>query len=136
MAIVKTTTRESEGGGESGEETTSSVPAPRDPTRSAVAQRGATGGIGVQRPRRTPGQMSRQQQSIGQPSSSGDFVRDTVTEVKRVVFPTQEERVSGTIVTIGLLVFFALYLWGLETIIRSLFVALGILPPDSATPGL
>ena len=124
MAIVKTTTRENGKTGSSGESTPT---VPIDRTKSVVRQGGSPTG----RPTRTPGVITRPQQSTSKPANPKDFVNDTITELKRVVWPTKEERVSGTIVTIGLLLFFALYIAGLDSLARVIFVALGILPSDT-----
>ena len=124
MAIVKTTTRENGKTGSSGESTPT---VPLDKTKSVVRQGGSPTG----RPTRTPGVIARPQQSTSKPASPKDFVNDTITELKRVVWPTKEERISGTIVTIGLLLFFALYIAGLDSLARVIFVGLGILPSDT-----
>ncbi len=60
--------------------------------------------------------------------NAGSFVRETRMELNRVVWPTREEVRSGTIVTIGLLFFFALYIFGLDAIVEILFKALGLYP--------
>jgi preprotein translocase SecE subunit len=60
-----------------------------------------------------------------------DFVDDTVAELKKVAWPTPQERVSGTIVTIGMLLFFSMYILGLDSLFRVIFIKLGILPPNS-----
>ena len=124
MAIVKTTTRETGKTGSSGESTPT---VPLDKTKSVVRQGGSPTG----RPTRTPGVIQRPQQTTSKPASPKDFVSDTITELKRVVWPTKEERISGTIVTIGLLVFFSIYIAGLDTLARMVFIGLGILPPDT-----
>ena len=62
-----------------------------------------------------------------QGSSPAEFLRDTRTELKRVVWPTKEVVTSGTIVTIGMLVFFAIYIFALNTISESLLGALGFI---------
>ena len=124
MAIVKTTTRENGKTGSSGESTPT---VPLDKTKSVVRQGGSPTG----RPTRTPGVINRPQQGTSKPASPKDFVNDTITELKRVVWPTKEERISGTIVTIGLLLFFAIYIAGLDSLARVIFVGLGILPSDT-----
>ncbi len=124
MAIVKTTTRENGKTGSSGESTPT---VPIDRTKSVVRQGGSPTG----RPMRTPGVINRPQQGTSKPASPKDFVTDTITELKRVVWPTKEERISGTIVTIGLLLFFAVYIAGLDSLARVIFVGLGILPSDT-----
>lgn len=124
MAIVKTTNRENEGGAGDSEQ----VARPVDRTKSVVNQ----GGQPLTRPTRSAGMPLRQQQpSTVAPASPKDFVNDTMTELKRVDWPTREERNAGTIVTIGLLIFFALYITGLDTLARFVFIALGILPPET-----
>ena len=125
MAIVKTTTRENGKTGSSGESTPT---VPLDKTKSVVRQGGQSN---TGRPTRTPGVIQRPQQTTSKPASPKDFVSDTITELKRVVWPTREERISGTIVTIGLLLFFALYIAGLDSLARVIFVGLGILPSDT-----
>ncbi len=127
MAIVKTTTREN-GKGQGSGETTTETYKPVDRTKSVVSRGGAPNA----RPTRTPGVINRPQQGTSKPAGPKDFVNDTLTELKRVVWPTKEERVSGTIVTIGLLIFFALYIAGLDSLARVVFIALGILPADAA----
>ena len=124
MAIVKTTTRDTGKGTGSGETTQTELPIDR--TKSVV--RSARTGT---RPTRTPGVINRPQQGTSKPAGPKDFVNDTITELKRVVWPTKEERVSGTIVTIGLLLFFAIYIAGLDTLARYVFIGLGILPSDT-----
>lgn len=124
MAIVKTTTRENSKSGSAGESTPT---VPLDKTKSVVRQ----GGSPASRPTRTPGVINRPQQGTSKPAGPKDFVSDTITELKRVVWPTKEERISGTIVTIGLLLFFALYIAGLDSLARVIFVGLGILPSDT-----
>lgn len=54
-------------------------------------------------------------------ASSKTFFQDTITELKRVVWPSREHCVAGTIVTIGLLIFFSLYIYGLDSLITVLF---------------
>lgn len=127
MAIVKTTKREDEGSGSQGDST--QVVVPRDPTKSVVNQ----GGKPLTRPTRSAGVPMRQPQSSGVSAPTGpkDFINDTVGELKRVDWPTRADRTAGTIVTIGLLIFFSLYIFGLDNGVRLLFIALGILPADA-----
>ena len=106
---------------------TTETTVPIDRTKSVVRQ----GGSPNARPTRTPGVISRPQQGTSKPASPKDFITDTITELKRVVWPTKEERISGTIVTIGLLLFFAIYIAGLDSLARVVFVGLGILPSDT-----
>ena len=57
---------------------------------------------------------------------SKTFLQDTIAELKRVVWPSQEQRIAGTVVTIGLLIFFSLYIYGLDRLISVIFKALGL----------
>ena len=61
------------------------------------------------------------------------FWADTLVELKRVVWPTKEERAAGTIVTIGMLVFFALFITGLEYAVSHLFQMAHIIPPITSS---
>lgn len=123
MAIVKTTNRENEGGSGDSQQ----VARPVDRTKSVVNQ----GGAPLTRPTRSAGVPMRQAPVSSSQASPKDFVGDTMNELKRVDWPTRQERSAGTIVTIGLLIFFALYITGLDYAARLLFLALGILPPDA-----
>ena len=123
MAIVKTTNRENEGGSGDSEQ----VSRPVDRTKSVVNQ----GGAPLTRPTRSAGAPIRQNPVSSSQATPKDFVNDTLAELKRVDWPTREQRNAGTIVTIGLLVFFALYILGLDTAARYIFIALGILPADT-----
>ena len=60
------------------------------------------------------------------PANASSFFRDTVTELYKVKWPTREEVRSGTIVTVGLLVFFAIYIFGADSIVSWLFHVLGL----------
>jgi preprotein translocase SecE subunit len=124
MAIVKTTNRENEdGSGDSNQ-----ISRPVDRTKSVVNQ----GGAPLTRPTRSAGVPIRQATTSSSQASPKDFINDTMAELKRVDWPTREERNAGTIVTIGLLAFFAIYILGLDTAVKYLFIALHILPANSA----
>ena len=60
------------------------------------------------------------------PGDSKAFIHDTVAELKRVVWPPKEQVRAGVIVTIGLLVFFSLYIYGLDQLFGVIFNALGL----------
>ncbi|HEX8464662.1 MAG TPA: preprotein translocase subunit SecE [Abditibacterium sp.] len=124
MALVRTTTR-NEGGSENGE--TTEVVRVVDRTKSVVNQ----GGQPLTRPTRSAGVPMRAPVSTTAPASPKDFVNDTMAELKRVDWPTREERTAGTIVTILLLAFFSLYIFGLDNAINAIFSSLGILPTDA-----
>ena len=102
MAIVRTTPRETG--------TTGSAP----PVVKNAPQAPQRGGRNL--PSR-PGVSSK-------PVNSGDFVRDVRTELGRVTWPTREEVRAGVIVTIGLLIFFAFYIFGLDYIAEKFIGAM------------
>lgn len=97
--------------------------APVDRTRSVVRQRPS------QAPRsgaRTPGRASIPGGApLSTSNESGSFARDTITELKRVVWPTKEDVRAGTIVTVGMLIFFSLYIFGLDFLVEQFFKMLG-----------
>ena len=65
------------------------------------------------------------------PTDSKTFLNDTVAELRRVVWPTRDEVRAGVIVTIGLLVFFSLYIYGIDQAVGKLFTLLGLYPEQS-----
>ena len=67
------------------------------------------------------------------PANAGSFLAETRAELYKVKWPTREEVRSGTIVTVGLLVFFALYIFGADFIVNWLFHVLGLGVPTSPT---
>jgi preprotein translocase SecE subunit len=74
-----------------------------------------------------------QNRTIAQPKSgdAGRFINETTTELRRVVWPTREQVRAGTVVTIGLLIFFAIYIFALDYVANWLFHALGLYPPPA-----
>ena len=60
------------------------------------------------------------------PGDSTTFVQDTIAELKRVVWPTRETVRSGVMVTIGLLIFFSVYIYGLDQLFTVTFNFLGL----------
>ena len=107
MAIVRTTTSPGE------------VPDPKKPTPSkSVAKsiaRPATGRALAP--------------SRGQaPKGLLESLKDTYAELHRVVWPTRDTVQSGAIVTIGLLIFFGFYIYGLDRAIEWVFRAIGMYP--------
>ncbi len=65
--------------------------------------------------------MNEQKKSIGRgtapaagQAAGGDFVRGVITELRRVTWPTRDEWVSATVLTIGLVVGIGLFTWGLD----------------------
>src|SRR5436305_276007 len=51
---------------------------------------------------------------------TGQFLRDVRTEMKRVSWPTAREVKNTTIITLVAVVFFAVYLWGVDQVIVQL----------------
>lgn len=102
MAIVRTTSRETG--------TTGAAPPAVKP--AGVVQRPDARGVtqrGVQPAR---------------PVNAVQFFSDIKTELKRVVWPSRQEVQAGTIVTVGLLIFFALFISGLNAIFDQLLKAI------------
>lgn len=126
MALVKTTPRETGSGTDNGE--TVDLTKPLDRTKSVVNQ----GGTPAARPARTPGMINRPVPQTSPESGPKDFVNDTIAELKRVTWPTAEERTSNTLVTIILLVFFAIYITGLDWLVQTVFQLAHILPAGTA----
>jgi preprotein translocase SecE subunit len=58
---------------------------------------------------------SRQQQA------GGDFVRGVFAELRRVTWPTRNEWVSATVLTLGLVICVGFITWGLDNIFTRLF---------------
>jgi len=128
MAIVKTTTQNNtapNGSTPNGEAPVAATAVDR--TRSVVNQ----GGTVVRRQPRTPGAVrpSAQRGTISTaPANPRSFLADTRAELQKVVWPTVDDVRSGTIVTIGLLIVFGMYIFGLDFLVDKLFHALGLFP--------
>jgi len=101
MAIVRTTKEE--------------TPMEGAPRKKAAA---ASGAAGRSLPQRAPAKPS------------GQFFAETRAELRRVVWPSREDVQAGTIVTIMMLMFFALYVSGLDIVVERVFQAIGLLPPS------
>jgi preprotein translocase SecE subunit len=116
MAIVRTTRKETN--------TTGAAP----PASKAKPVVKSAGGAASRLDRRAV-----QSRTVAQPKSgdAGRFINETTTELRRVVWPTREEVRAGAIVTIGLLIFFAFYIFALDYIANWLFHALGLYPPPT-----
>ena len=125
MAIVRTTPRETGSGSDDGDNNPLAGKQ-LDRTKSVVNQ----GGRPLARPSRSSGVAQRPASSALQQGGARAFFDNTMAELRKVVWPTKEERNAGTIVTIGLLTFFALYILGLDKLVEALFVALKVLPPQ------
>ena len=96
MAIVRTTKEE--------------TPMTGAPTKKAVAARGNSRAL----PQRAPAK------------ANGQFISETQAELRRVTWPSRDEVRAGTIVTILMLVFFALYVSGLDILVERTFQAVGL----------
>ena len=122
MAIVRTTPKETNNTGSTPNGTT----APLDRTKSVAAQ--AVAKAPVRPVGGRPMVANRGQVAVKPGGAPSTFLNDTVTELKRVVWPTRAEVQAGTIVTIGLLIFFSIYIFGLDYLANWLFHALGLYP--------
>ncbi len=72
--------------------------------------------------------MNEQKKSIGRGAATaagqpagGDFVRGVITELRRVTWPTRDEWVSATLLTIGLVVGIGLFTYLLDLAFGALF---------------
>lgn len=86
------------------------VPPGVPPPRAARFGEGAEG-RGVRRERGISGPRT------GFFTRTGQFIRDTRAEMKRVSWPTGKEVKNTTIITLIAVVFFAVYLWGVDQLI-------------------
>jgi len=94
-------------------ESSSDVPASVPPPRAARFGEGAEG-RGVRHERGVTGAHA------GFFARTGQFLRDVRTEMKRVSWPTAREVKNTTIITLVAVVFFAVYLWGVDQVIVQL----------------
>jgi preprotein translocase SecE subunit len=118
MAIVRTTRKETNSTGAAPPAAKTAKPVVKT-TAGAASHLDRRGGV--------------QNRTLAQPKSgdAGRFINETTTELRRVVWPTREEVRAGAIVTIGLLIFFAFYIFALDYIANWLFHALGLYPPPT-----
>ena len=136
MAIVRTTPKESNtsGTGPNGNgAATNGAAVPIDRTKSVVPQ--AQARTVARTPGARPAVANRAQMQAKTGSTPQAFVNDTMTELRRVVWPSKAEVQAGTIVTIGLLFFFSIYIFGLDYLVHWLFVLIGLYPPNSTGIG-
>jgi preprotein translocase SecE subunit len=123
--------------GTTGDAGNSTPLAPVDRTKSAVAGRNtaatAAGRAPLERqgPRGPVARTTASQQSG--PTDARSLINDTRAELNRVVWPTEEEVRAGTIVTVGLLVFFSLYIFVLDYAADWVFHALGLYARGTGT---
>ena len=139
MAIVRTTPKETNTGGTV--PPTVDTPAAGSPgasaqnidkTKSVVAQRANNAAARATASRTGPAarpvarRAAAGSQVVANRGASKPFVHDTIAELRRVVWPDREKVRAGTLVTIGLLIFFGLYISGLDLAANWLFHALGL----------
>ncbi len=55
--------------------------------------------------------MNEQQKRTAQSIAGGDFVRGVIAELRRVTWPTREEWISATILTISLVISIGLFVF-------------------------
>ena len=84
------------------------------PMKGAPAKKAVAAGTSRPLPQRAPAK------------ANGQFLSETRQELNRVTWPSRDEVRAGTIVTILMLVFFALYVSGLDALVERAFTALGI----------
>jgi preprotein translocase subunit SecE len=65
--------------------------------------------------------VNEQQKKSAQSMSGGNFVRGVIAEMKRVTWPTRDEWVSATILTIALVVGIGLFTFALDQAFGKLF---------------
>ena len=94
-------------------ESSADVPASVPPPRAARFGEGAEG-RGVRRERGVTGARA------GFFTRTGQFLRDVRAEMKRVSWPTLREVKNTTIITLVAVIFFGIYLWGIDQAIVQL----------------
>jgi preprotein translocase subunit SecE len=85
----------------------------------APAPRAARFGEGIE------GRGARRERGLSEPRTgfftrTGQFLRDVRAEMKRVSWPSMREVKNTTIITIVAVIFFAIYLWGIDQLIVQL----------------
>ena len=65
--------------------------------------------------------MNEQQKRTAQSLAGGDFVRGVIAELRRVTWPTRDEWMSATILTVVLVVVIGLFTFCLDQIFGWLF---------------
>ena len=96
-----------------GRVSSSDVPASLPPPRAARFGEGVEG-EGARRERALSGPRA------GFFTRTGQFLRDVRAEMKRVSWPTVREVKNTTIITVVAVIFFAVYLWGVDHAIVQL----------------
>ncbi len=75
--------------------------------------------------------MNEQQKRAAQSLAGGDFIRGVIAELRRVTWPTRDEWMSATILTVVLVVVIGLFTFCLDQIFGWLFTVI-----HPATQGL
>ena len=65
--------------------------------------------------------MNEQQKKQAQAIAGGDFVRGVIAELRRVTWPTRDEWISATVLTIALVVVIGLFTFVLDQLFGWLF---------------
>jgi preprotein translocase subunit SecE len=65
--------------------------------------------------------VNEQQKRTAQSLAGGDFVRGVIAELRRVTWPTREEWISATILTIALVVGIGLFTFVLDQLFGLIF---------------
>jgi len=65
--------------------------------------------------------VNEQQKKTAQALGGGDFVRGVIAELRRVTWPTREEWISATVLTVVLVVGIGLYTFILDQLFGWLF---------------
>ena len=118
MAIVRTTRKDTNTTG-----TTGTPPPAVAKTKSVVKPAGSAAARATVR---GDGRAVQNRAPVSAKSGdAGRFISETMTELRRVVWPTREQVRAGTVVTVGLLIFFALYIYALDFIAGWLTTTLG-----------
>jgi preprotein translocase SecE subunit len=68
--------------------------------------------------------VNEQQKKTARSMAGQDFVRGVIAEMKRVTWPTRDEWVSATVLTVGLVVGIGLFTWALDHVFDWLFTAI------------
>jgi len=76
--------------------------------------------------------MNEQQKRTAQSIAGGDFVRSVIAELRRVTWPTRDEWISATVLTVALVVGIGLFTFVLDQLFGWLFNV--IHPVTSALP--
>jgi preprotein translocase subunit SecE len=122
-------------GGGGGGEDEPAVPEAEVPPGRLSSSGATTGGSDVAAPRAArfgegrEGRGARRERGVARPRAgfferTSQFLHDVRMELKRVTWPTAKEVRNTTIITIIAVIFFALYLWGVDHLFALLITQL------------